>query len=58
MEFALSMVVALALAVVATGVAVWWLGRSYVGRRVWVGVVVAVAGALAVVTLAHGLLAP
>ena len=58
MDVALTTVLALAFAMGATGALVWWLGRSYVGRRIWVGVVAAIAGALGVVYVAHALLTP
>lgn len=58
MDVAVTAVLTLALAVGATGAIVWWLGRSYVGRRIWVGIVAAVMGAIGIVYVAHTVLAP
>lgn len=58
MDVALTTVLALALALGATAALVWWLGRSYVGRRIWVGILAAIAGAAGVVYVAHALLTP
>ncbi|WP_293855692.1 hypothetical protein [uncultured Alsobacter sp.] len=58
MDVAVTAVLTLALAVGATGAIVWWLGRSYVGRRIWVGIVAAVMGAIGIVYVAHTILAP
>lgn len=58
MDVALTAVLALALAVGATGAIVWWLGRSYIGRRIWVGILAAIAGAIGVVYVAHAILTP
>lgn len=58
MDVALTTVLALALAMGATGTLLWWLGCSPVGRRIWVGMLAAIAGALGVVYVAHALMAP
>lgn len=58
MDAAVATVVALAIAVAVSGFLVWWLGRSYFGRRIWVGMVAAIAAAVAVVVVAHGMMTP
>jgi drug/metabolite transporter (DMT)-like permease len=58
MDVAPTTVLLLALALAATGAIAWGLGRSRVGRRIWVGIVAAVAGALGVVYVAYALMAP
>lgn len=58
MDAALSSVLVLAFVVGATGAIVWWLGRSSIGRRIWVGILAAVMGALGVVYVAHAILTP
>jgi hypothetical protein len=58
MDAALTSVLVLAFVVGATGAIAWWLGRSYIGRRIWVGALAAVVGALGVVYVAHAILTP
>ena len=58
MDAALTSVLVLAFVVCATGAIVWWLGRSYIGQRIWVGILAAVMGALGVVYAAHTILTP